>query len=303
MGAGPRQVVVPPPAAPPRVGLVASSRVVDRDPLDPEDRWRNGFEFSPESCAQAGVFDPCDSNPDLEIDTPSANVEFEPFAVWAGDKCSTFGFLKRDWQGRVRRILEACQSKQIEAEFWSGAQARASEGDWPNRYLAHPDSDVLSSGPENLTPALAMLEQGLADCGCGERGMIHAPRQVVSLWDSLNLLRREGNLILTINDTIVVPGAGYDGSGPGQGGGDDPTPTPAGPDSTWVYATGLVDVRLDAVTFIPENLAETLAQATDRSDNTVEVRASRLAAATWDGCCHLAVETNVDLISLGGPGS
>lgn len=118
--------------------------------------------------------------------------------------------------------------------------------------------------------------------------MIHAPRSIVTLWKNLNLVERQGNLILTINDTIVVPGAGYDGSGPdGQ---------PAAANSMWVYGTGLVDVRLGTI----EVVGGPNAQGLDRTNNDIIIRASRMAAATFDPCVHLAVEIAASPCGIGG---
>lgn len=280
------------PAAPPRVGLVPQARVVN----ERDERWVGGFAYQPEGCAEAGTVDPCASG-SKTISDNAANVEFEPFGVWAGYKCSAHGDIEQDWRGRAERALEACTSKQVEAEFWTGEIAQAMDAA-PNRYLASGDSDVLTDGAVPVNDALACLEQGLAECGCGSRGMIHATRQIVTLWQAGGALRRDGNQILTVNDTIVVPGAGYDGSGPdGQ---------PAADGSVWAYATSLVDVRLSSIDVLPSNasgLDALMRGALHRGENTVEVRAERLAAATWDGCCHFAVEIDASLCGFGGPGS
>lgn len=280
----------PQPAAPPRVGLVAQARIVD----EPDERWVQGFTYSPDNCGESGIGDPCGFSkaiPDAE-----GNLSFDPFAVWAGDKCSSFGFESRDWQERARRQLRACESAQIEAELWGGAFAQDDE-DRPNRFLASEASDVLTSSAADAGDALACLEQGLAQCNCGQRGMIHATRQIVTEWSALNLVRRDGNQILTIHDTIVVPGAGYDGS--------SPLGEPAADGSIWAYATGLIDLRLSAVFVIPRasEVDALMREALNRDEDTVEVRAERAAAATWDGCCHFAVEIDADVCNVGGGGS
>ena len=284
MALGPRAVVNARPAAPPRVGLLPSVGTTD----ELEARWEAGFAYAAENCVAAGVFDPCGPG---TLDPPAnrAMVEADPFAVWAADECSAFGFSERDWQGRARRLLEACQSKQVERELWRGDLSRA-DSDINNAFLASADADVIGAPGTSLRDGLACLEQALADCSCGARGMIHATRQVVTHWQGLGLLRREGSLVLTINDTIVIPGAGYDGSGPPAAAGDPPVAAVTG--GVWAYATGIVDVRLSPqIDIVPGSFA----QAFDRSTNTIAFRAERLAAASWDGCCHIAIALDAAL--------
>lgn len=281
-GAGPPDAVSAIPASPPRLGLIPQLGAAEGDGA-----WVNGLAFNPESCgAASGVADPCesvargatagDANPDL--------VEAEPFSVWAADACSTLGFRARDWEGRARRLLLACQSRQVEAELWSGALTQSAG--WPNRFLTSEDSDVLTDTPATPTVGLACLEQGLAQCKCGGRGVIHATPQLVTHWAALGLVRREANQLVTFLDTIVVPGEGYDGSGPYG---------PAG-ESQWAYATSLVQIRLGRV----DVRGGPDADGVDRTQNTAKVYAERDAAAAWDGCCHLAAEFNVATCGIGG---
>lgn len=281
-GPGPKLTVAPPPLAPPRVGLIASaSEIVEND-----EHWMNGYSYAPENCSDASVGDPCHGvTPPVNANAAIVNVD--PFWIRAFDKCSAFGFEARDYKGRAQRLLAACESKQMEKEFWAGAQTKASG--WDNRYLASPMSDVLSPNT-GMTPidALACLEQGLAQCGCGTRGMIHATRQIVTIWASAFLLQRSGNLITTINDTIVVPGAGYDGS--------DPDGNPAVNGAVWAYATGMVNFRRGPIETVPE----TYAQAVNKSNNDVQFFAQRMAAVDWNGCCHLAAQIDVDVCGIAG---
>lgn len=274
------------PAAPPRVGLIASALTVD----ELEVRWEQGFEIEPEGCGESGTFDPCLSLA-LSDGTRAAKFGFVPFGVWAQTRCSTAGFSERDWQGRATRHLLACESRQIAHELWRGSLAKVSNPAWPNRYLAHQGSDVVTAGAASPAQALQCLEAGLADCACGSRGMIHAPRDVVLRWSENGLVRREGNLILTINDTIVVGDAGYDGSSPNDVSRAD--------GSVWAYATDMVEVRRGKIEVVPSSLGEAL----DRSDNTIRMRALRIAAATWSGCCWFAAEINLPLCGIAGAGS
>lgn len=302
--------VAPPPLQPPRVSLVTSAR----DPLangdETDGRWEGGFAFRPEANVDPTIRDTCTtdgSNDDVPGSQPAlTTVETVPWMVEAEDDCSTFGFRAADYVGRATRALAAATPKGVEREFWTGAVAQAAG--WPNLFLASPDADDVTPTPGTaveLAEAIALLEDALAMCGDGGRGMIH-----VAAWStpSFALIRREGQLLLTARDTIVVSGAGYMGTGPD---GTDPSAT----GKTWLYATGVVDVRLGpiqvfgqqadtpsttargqwfdpaATGFDAERFAPVLL---DRSINKVGVRARRMVAATWDGTCHAAVLANIN---------
>lgn len=275
-------VVTAPPAVPPVLSLVSMAR----DPGDWDDHMANGIRFQPESCSGGGgVLDPCGSD-DKDIDATPAVVDFQPFAVWEGDRCSGTAFNSRDFKGRAQRLLLACESSHIAHEFWTGTLARAKH--WTaNRYLASEASDVVTNGPSEALQALECLEEALASCNCGQRGMIHCTPQLASVWSEFDVLRREGKYILTIMDTIIVPDAGYNGSGPYG---------PAVAGSQWTYATSMVDVRRGPISIVPDTVAE----AMDRSNNLIEFRAERMAAATFAGCCHIAAEVNLPLCGIGG---
>ena len=282
------------PNVPPRVGIVQASNPA---PATTE-RWEDGFAFEPEACEGGGVFDPCAVGIDLTPPAGPGVIEVEPFGVWAGDRCSTFGRTERDWAGRARRLLEAAQSKHLGRELWRGDLAR--DAGWPNKYLAQHTAQVLNGSPQTPEDALALLEQGLADCLAGGIGMIHATRQLVTLWSYRGALRFDGGQILTINGTRVVSEAGYDGSGPAADAGS--APAAAGPGSVWAYGTGLVTVRLGAIETQPGSLedARAWAQATDRRTNDVQVVATRQVAYDYPPCCHVAVEVDIDPPASGG---
>lgn len=286
----PRADIVPPAPAPPRVGLLPTIR--------PGALERGGFQFAPENCGEVGAADPCDTG-EKSIPDSLESVEAQAFVIWAGDRCSSFG-RDRDRAQRARNQLEAGESYAVAKELWRGDVARAATPDWPNRYLASTEADVLTATgglvqPTAATVALACLEQALGDCAHGARGMIHCTRQLATHWQALNLLRREGQLLLTALDTFVVADAGYDGSGVNDAG----EIVAAEDGSQWAYATTPVIVQLGEVALVPDGVASAL----DRSVNTEEWRAERLAAAEWDGCCHFAVSVDIPLCDIGGLGS
>lgn len=275
-----RALAQAPPPAPNRFGLL--TQAPDLVAVQGQ-RLEGGAKFLPYGCDSSGTFDPCDPTIDSPPDNQDA-VEADPFFVYTQFKCSTFGMSEEEFLDRARRELEACQSKQAEAEFANGTLAIAQ--DWPNQFLLKESSDVLTSGADTPTNALACLEQGLAECSCSGRGMIHATPQVVTLWKALNLIERVGQTLVTINDNIVVPGAGYTGDGPYSD---------AAAGSVWAYATGIVHKHLGPVETIPGSLAE----AATRNTNLVEVRAQRPVVLAFDPCCHLAVEINAPACGIG----
>lgn len=287
-----------PPAEPPRLSLLRTFAPVEvpfpTPPVDPSDteaarqRESVGFTFEPESCPASGVGnpDPCNEDNDKPIPDGTPTVEAEPFYVWAGDKCSSFGSRDRDWQGRARRQLAATISYQVAHELWTGDQA--TEQGSPNMFLASPAADELTDGPVSPQDALALLEYGLGQCAKGQRGVIHATAALVTEWVGASLLHREGASLLTALDTIVVMDAGYDGSSPsGQ---------PAEDGDQWAYATGRPIIRISPEVVIPDTLAEAL----NRRTNKIEYRVEREAAISWDGCCLLAVEVDAPFPLLGG---
>lgn len=291
MGAGPRTRVEATPAAAPRISLFQAATVIDDN-----GRWQSGFEYAPETCIAGGGFNPCD--PATSLDDIQANepiVVVEPVGIWVGEKCSTLGADGRELEARVRRLLIARQPVLVEHELWTGALAQSYVDDGFDQYDDNPRltgvaSDVVTQGATSVVRAIACLESGLADCGV-DQGVIHVPAHVATFMVAAQLVRREGRLLLTnARDTIVVPGGGYDGSGPdGQA---------AAVDSTWVYATGPVTVRLGVIDNQTVN-----AETVDRDINDAEVRALRLAAVSFDPCCHFAAETEIDPCGLGGAGS
>lgn len=286
MGIAGNGAVTASPAAPPRTGLIASARDIDRvdERVTTEGtRWETGFAWEPENyCDDLGVADPCDSLT-REVTSNRAIQQHDPVVLWAADKCSTYGF--RDRLGRVRRRLVACQSKQLAQEFWNGTAAVAS-GFEHNKYLSDTDANTVSDGALSEVNALACLEEALADCSCG-RAMIHATPGLMTQWMAASLLTRIGNLFVTVNDTIVVADAGYTGEGPG---GIAPVSG-----SVWAYGTDLVEVRLGPIETFPreDNSSEGM-DMTPAVDNSLTYWAERLAAATWDGCCHVAVEVDIN---------
>lgn len=303
-------VVAPPPLRPNLVSLVTSARDALAGGDETQGRWQAGFQFRPEANNDPSIRDWCTANGSNDhvpgTQPPHGLIETVPWLVEVEDDCSSFGFGGVDYIGRVTRALEAATPKGLEREFWTGEVAAAAG--WPNLFLASPaaeDVTPTAGTAVDLPEAFNLLEDALAMCGAGGRGMIHC-----AAWStpSYDLIRREGQLLLTARDTVVVSGAGYLGTGP-----DGADPSAAG--HTWLYATGLVDVRLGPIDvfgqlgrseqdpgawmpvagsdggFDPARFSPVLL---DRATNKLATRARRMVAATWDGACHFAVLANIN---------
>lgn len=296
---GQRSPVKPLALEPPRVGLLASvgAPTVDAPIPDPAGgtrpvRWENGFWFEPEGCGESGIRNPASQDEKI-IEAGQPPIQAEPFQLWAGDRCTLMDGLGREWQRRAQDQLAASESYQIAHELWTGdltADALdCNDEPWPNAYLADPTAvDRLTNGGADPVDGLACLEAGLAHYLKGRRGMIHATPQLATHWFAASALRREGRLLLTALDTIVVPDAGYPGDGPDA---------PAGA-TQWAYGTDMVQVRLGTVVLLPDG--DDLAAALDRQNNDVEYRAERMAAVTWGGCAHVGAEFDVPVCLIGG---
>lgn len=286
------------------------------------DRWTDGFEFLPESCDQGGVWVPCVTVKDVELnpdglgpdgetsgsgtqlksdfDSPGTTTFF-PYVIEGSWACSTTGFSVADYEGRARRNLDNVTPKQLEHEMWTGVQMQAHPTGAGNMSLVRSTgvdgilNEWNGSDPDTLVPvsirdALGLLQQGLANCGHGSRGMIHATAFLAEMWGNGNMLKDDGQRLATrTRGTYVVSGGGYPGTGPTVAGDGEPA-VPAS-NQVWAYATGMVNYRLGRVMLNPPDFV----QAFDRSSNRVHFTAERAAAAVWDPCCTVAVLVDLTL--------
>lgn len=279
MATGPKARVNGPLLTPPRHSLFNSI-----DPtIDDDERWPNGFRFSPERCEGGGVVAPCvPTEKSLSAADNLANVEYEPFWVWAGAICNMLDpeFGGREGAARARRLLAASESKNAALEFWEGNLAQ--DQAWPNFYLTQAGATLLSTGGVDPEDALACLEQAIAECADNGIGVIHATRQVFTLWKRFNLITVETDWrAFTYLGNQVIADTGYTGTAPM--GAIDTSGV------SWAYATGQLQLRLGGISDVPPRLS----QAVDRSTNDAIWRVERPVAITTDACCHAAVGVTV----------
>lgn len=243
------------------INLVRSSRT----PADSTSgRWVNGFAYVPEGIGLLGVSDACSGDFEEMLHADAFTSDWTPYVLTAEYRCSTFGFDQNDYKGRATRLLDAATSKLLEWEFWGGELSQVASLD--NSFLM--EFTGVAYNADTIESAIGAVENGLADCVVGGRGMIHLPPFVVPFLRSI--VRREGNLLLTDRDTIVVPGSGY----ARYGGGANPNATMD------IYGTGITDVRLGEI--IVEDDA-----SFDRSTNTMVIKAQRYACVSWDELCEV----------------
>lgn len=275
---------VPAPAlTPPPITLIRAAR----NPRDPDGvRWQSGFSYLPAVNSALGSFGTiCHGGAPVDksaIPDHAGTEQWFPVTAWTGFRCSAMGWQGIDWQAILRDAMKAALPKAVEHEFWTGAAAQ--EGGLPNLYLAHPRATVLdpeSGTTPSIKRAFGALEQALADCGVGAQGVIHCRPEAIPGFTGV---RQEGNLLLTPRDTIVVPGVGYPDVGPDG--------SPAAPGATWLYATGIPDVRVDPEVFFPADPANPsdFAKLLDRATNTITLIAEQTYSVSWDGLCHVAVQ-------------
>jgi hypothetical protein len=252
--------VASPALVPSPVNIVRSSRTN----ADSPSHWEAGFTYLPEGIGEMAVDDMCGGfNRNMENNAPGAAATWQPYFLTAKFNCSAFGYEQNDYAGRARRLLEAATPKLLEWEFWGGVLSQAAG--LSNTYLA---SITGAATATSIEQAIGELENALGKCAYGGRGMIHCPPYAAAFMTG-NSVRREGNLLMTNRDTIVVPGSGYAEFYSGTG-------------AFAMYATGLTDVRLGDI-FIDDTIG------IDKTTNTITVRAYRSACVSWDELCAAKV--------------
>lgn len=280
-----KQTVAAPPALPPLYGLVIGAPAIENIP---DDVWGGGGVFAPEGCGNAGrlALSCLGATGARTPAANTANVEFDPFLVWASDKCSTLGFMARDFDGRARRQLAASESFQIAEELWTGELSIAQGLD--NRYLVDATSDTVTDSATSATAALSRLVAALGQALRGQTGMIHVTPQVLVHLAGLDLVYRDGNIWRTPMGHRVIADDGYDGSGPGG----VPATT-----SQWMYATSTIRVARG-----PVEVPGTFNENVDPYQNSVVIYAQRMAAYEWSNvCAHFAAEVDIDPPLVGAP--
>lgn len=288
------------------LGLFAASRfVVDGsdqitpavgDPNQLPTRWIGGLSYKPEKCDGGSLIDVAASLP--TADAQETEIDVMPFLVLGSDKLSVMGqgddALRAERVGFAQRDYLACEQSMVMKELWEGTQAVANS--WPNRYLADASVDLVEGDRlVGYLTAFAVLERAIADGTCSQQGVIHARADTVAYWVSEHLCRREGNLIVSEEGTLIVTGSGYNGKSPKAGTAHlDPAHAGLTPsaDSAWAYATTVIDLyRSDWVNTQPMIERVDPSSTTAATTNLMTTFARKYVAATWP-CFQVGVHVD-----------
>lgn len=171
-----------------------------------------------------------------------------PFSVYAGVQCSPMGYSEEYILNRARAILKLGWQNAAETALWAGGSANNAPT------LAASGSTVIAGASGvSFTAGLAALEQYMGANYLGT-AVIHGRRDAAP-WAAKNfqIFERSGQLQTVLGSQWCF-GGGYQNTSPSG------VAAPAG--SLWLYATGLVQVRLGAP-FINGGLAENYNRSTD----------------------------------------
>lgn len=282
-----------PPITPPRITFLGTV-----PEISDEVRWDipgRGIKFKPQRY-DAGWRDRIDCTGNHDAHDPPAEVSSDfvdagMFVVGADQQVSTYPSLSpAERKARLADQLKAIESYEVANEFWTGGNIDAGVSD--QRVLRNAVSDTLTTSAVAPDVALGIIEQGLAQLGKGQRGMVHMTMQALTALVTNGSIRREGNSYLTASDNWVVADAGYPGTGPA---GHARTAT-----SVWMFGTSMVRVRLGTPIFQGIDGDAIDPDFVDRSVNDLIVRAYRPVMIVWDEAVHVAAETNLTLALVGG---
>ena len=259
-----------------RAGSLLASALTPDGP-----RWHGGIEYRPELDNLTASWNPSAGSDeqytaqDKTIATPAENVLFDPYVIWQGSSVFPVSCRYEDEARRVRDALDIQTSYFIEQIFWTNLVDGVDFGlTHPNVALA--DTSAASLVTPNGTAAVGIVT-GLHDMiealnlylG-GARGMIHIPQTLVPFLEFYGQIIRQGNILqIAGTDHILVAGTGYTGSDPALN-------SAAG--EVWMYGTSPVEVRLSDIYMNPGSEREAL----NRTTNTLEIRAERMALASFD---------------------
>jgi hypothetical protein len=193
-----------------------------------------------------------------------------PFLVQAEDTCAaqpgnTLHAKRPETQKHLLDVLEFLSIKGAERELWVGGS---------NQDAKALTRNAVSVGTDvSAKQALARVEDAMAACLPGVQGTIHLPPAMAALLEN-SLYEHDGKLT-TFSGSQVIVGAGYAGQ------------SPVGKSA--IYGTGPVVAHLGPTSMVTEELA----QMANVQRNEFHLRAERLVAVTFDGCCHVGATVTI----------
>jgi hypothetical protein len=280
-----RLVMAPPMKAAP-FGLINSQT------LAPDgERWEGGVAFPSVACAaDVQIWDIC-SPVNGQVVTPADPDQWAvygpPVGVTAEYACGT-GQTAVDRvaaEARVLEILEATTQRALEHELRWGVVASAATptGRWlqqpttvevtPATLGASASGVNYANGKATPKAGVGMLEEAYQQCSYGDTGVLHLTRGTAAQVT----LEPDGDVLRTPSGTLVIVGTGY--SSPDAGSAPWDTQNIA-------FITGPPRVWLGEPIVYPPVF--------DRSVNDVVIKAERMAAVTFDGCCSFGI--GIDLV-------
>lgn len=274
VGYGPLQYIEGPLPSPPRYTLLNETRV----PATPDDRWINGTSTWPYAAQSMGLWDPCElsgsSGGVKSPGAPGARSDQGSFAQWLAETC-TMASIAADpvaYRERASRMFSAWEAFGVEQEFWHGTLIP------DNPHLTDANAVLIAAPSTSPTNGLALLEKAIA--ATKQQGMIHCTPAMLVAWTAAlgGVFREENGKLLSPNGNIVVPGFGYDGTGPGGA-------TTASGTKEYAWATGPVEVRRSDIVMLPDDVA----QALDRKQNSITYYAERYYNIVWNRNVQSAV--------------
>lgn len=267
----PTRDVAPPTRRANNVGsLVTTAEVITGERMAP-------ISFRPEKCGPGETYDPCAGDTKTVPEGVDKQTWY-PYWLVEGDDCnrSDGPGVFEETRARAQRALEVNTSFLIERAFWTGLVNNVVPTD-ANPALA----DTAAFQPNGtvavgLTTGLWDIIEYFNDTIGGSIGFVHVEQRVVPFLMFYGLATVDGRFLRVAGtDHLFVAGTGYPGT--------DPSGNAPAAGESWIYGTSPVAVRMDGITVVPSLESEAL----DRADNTIEVRAERLAVAYWDGCAHV----------------
>lgn len=288
---GPEFAIDGPLPCKPRYNLVDSTLISratpDVEEAREDERWANGIAvhgYPQEVGSSWGVCSDVSPNAKGEQEFPIPLPLFGPLTVYVTETCSTpYIRTPEDFRARALAVFTAVESGAVAREFELGEFVPG------NPHLADADLTVLNAGlATSLTNGIALLEEAIADTHrCGVIHMTAGTALALTTLGGGGVLQQEGGNLYTVNGTLVIPDFGYTGDAPAGQGANGPT-------ERWAYATGPVEtLRTAQPVIIPESLSEAL----DRLQNTVEYRAERYYVPFWDTALQVGVRIDRCLAS------
>lgn len=249
-----------------------------------EPGWERGLTYAPESPGGYRAFAACtdEEYEDLGADGPTPVVTYRPWDLQIVHPChSTFGLDEVQLAAELDRAVEAVESYAIARELWNGDLTRAAydAGDVDAANLSLVDGPTILNAGTPAAPklALGLLQQAAGEALHGQQVYLHASR---TLEPFLPDLTRDGNLLTTRVGNLVVADAGYPGTPPD---GED-----AAAGVGWLYATGPVVVRRSPLDRVGVGQG-----AVDTRTNTLNLRGTKVVAATFDRSAHFAIPVDL----------